>query len=326
MASLLIIGGSGFFGKSILDAYKRGILKCWNIDHIFILARNPESLRVSFPELLGPSVTLIKENIVTCEILPKADFVIHAAASTEVKNYLLHPKEEQKNITSGVQNYCRLALSFHHQSRIVFVSSGAVYGKKSNQLSKIAENDLLMSLKSMPEAKRGYASAKRDAEALMHDLGRQGVKVSIARCFSFIGPYLPRDQHFAIGNFINDAFNGDLITVKSKQAVFRSYMHADDLVVWLMTIASEGNFFCPIFNVGSDEAISISDLACLVASRLNKQVSIPAISNKSVDWYVPSIDKARSKLHLKIQYNLLEAIDRTILQLMERSNARPDLK
>ena len=109
MASLLIIGGSGFFGKSILDAYKRGLLVPWSIDHVFALSRNPEVLLESSPELLGSSITLIKEDIATCKKLPKADFVIHAAASTDVKNYLMYPTQERKNILAGVQNYCSVA-------------------------------------------------------------------------------------------------------------------------------------------------------------------------------------------------------------------------
>jgi nucleoside-diphosphate-sugar epimerase len=315
MATLLVIGGSGFFGKSILDAYRRGILAPWDIDHVFILARNPNTLAISAPELLGSSITLIQENIATCEKLPNADFIIHAAASTEAKNYLLNSLYERENILAGTKNYCKLAEVNHKLSNIVYVSSGAVYGQQSNILNKITEEDPLALLESLPENKRDYAAAKRDAEELMYGLGKQGLNVSIARCFAFVGLYLPRNQQFAIGNFIENALRGTPITVEARHAVYRSYMYADDLVIWLMTIAKNSNSTCPVFNVGSNEAVAIADLGRMIASRLNQKFILPSSTDERVDWYVPCIKKAKSELGLSINYELDKAIDITIQRL-----------
>ena len=128
MATLLVIGGSGFFGKSILDGFARGLLKPWNISHVIVMARNAHCLVKEAPQLISPNITLLSGDITTIDALPYADFVIHAAATTDARNYISQPESERNNIQAGTYNYCRLAKKFHDESKIVYVSSGAVYG------------------------------------------------------------------------------------------------------------------------------------------------------------------------------------------------------
>ena len=85
MAKLLVIGGSGFFGKSILDGYRRGLLEPWGITSIAIMARHASQLQKSVPALIGSSVELINGDITSCNTLVEADYVIHAAASTDAR-------------------------------------------------------------------------------------------------------------------------------------------------------------------------------------------------------------------------------------------------
>lgn len=312
MASLLVIGGSGFFGKSILDAYKRSLLNSWDIDSISVLARNATSLSTEFPELIDDSIGLIDRDIATCHELPFADYVIHAAASTDASNYLARPEVEKKNIQAGTYNYCKLAEKFHRNSRVVYCSSGAVYGQQPADLGYLSEEFDCGSVDEMSPVKRDYAAAKRDAEQAIRTLGTQGGAVSIARCFAFVGKYLPRDQHFAIGNFIQDGLMGRPINVKATFPVYRSYMYADDLVNWLMTICHSANPLCPIYNVGSDQAVTIGDLAELVAQKFTVDISKVELSQKSVDRYVPSITKAKNILGLQLSTDTTGAIDKTI--------------
>lgn len=312
MASLLVIGGSGFFGKSILDAFSRGLLNSWDIESIAIYARNAAQLRTSFPGLIGPAIQLINGNIATALDVPKADYVIHAAASTDAKNYLERGDEEKKNIQAGTYNYCTLAEKFHVNSRIVYCSSGAIYGQQPKLLPYLSEDMDLGDIGEMDPSKRDYAAAKRDAEGAIEGLALQGLNVSIARCFAFVGQYLPRDQHFAIGNFIQDGLNGGPINVSATFPVFRSYMYADDLVRWLMTICHSSNLACPIYNVGSDEEISITDLAGLIGRHFNCRVNAKEAFGSKVDRYIPSTAKAKKNLGLDLSFDLPSAIKRTI--------------
>jgi nucleoside-diphosphate-sugar epimerase len=315
MATLLVIGGTGFFGKSILDMFQRGKLSPWNIDKIIAMSRSARRLMLEAPELVRGNVELVESNIANTNYLPNADYVIHAAASTDAKNYINAGDKERENIQAGTLNFCRLAKKNNRNTKIIYVSSGAIYGIQPEGLFGIEENYKFRDPSDIPEGKRDYAVAKRDAEDLVRKLGCAGNSVSIARCFAFVGKYLPRDQHFAIGNFIDDVLKKRPIIVKARHQVYRSYMYADDLVEWLMTIADYASPDCPTYNVGSDQAILVSDLARNLSQRFHVPAEVPLISETKIDRYIPSIEKSKSELGLMVKYDLTSATDETIKRL-----------
>ena len=308
MSTLLIIGGTGFFGRSILDAYSRGLLSAWSIEKIIVISRNANKLTSTNPELINDNVELLDVDITSVDTLPFADYVIHAAASSDASRYTSQSDIEKKNIIQGTLNYCRLAPKFHTDSKIVFCSSGAVYGYQPKDVQYLTEDMAFGDIESLDEVKKSYAYAKRDAEFAIQKLGQAGLNVSIARCFSFVGRYLPKDQHFAIGNFIADGIAGRNIEVKASKKVYRSYMYADDLVLWLMTIADNSNPQCPVYNVASDKEVEIKELADIVANIFNVRIKSSENSAKHVDRYIPSTQKAKKTLSLKESYNLRRAI------------------
>lgn len=312
MKTLLVIGGTGFFGKSILDAFGRGLLMPWNVTHVIVMSRHADALLKTAPQLVNKNVTLLSADITTTDSLPFADYVIHAAASTDVRDYTTQPEQERLNIQAGTYHYCDLAKQFHAKSKIVYVSSGAVYGRQPPELEKISEGYQFLNAEDIPEGKRDYACAKRDAELAVIKLGADGFHVSIARCFAFVGRWLPRDQHFAIGNFMRDILEGGPIVVQTKHQVYRSYMYADDLVEWLMTIANNASKKCPTYNVGSDEAILLDDLANKLAQFYNIKAETPLGTDGKVDRYIPSIEKAKTELGLCLKYDLIASIHKAI--------------
>ncbi len=312
MAKLLIIGGTGFFGKSFIDAFNRNLLDPWNIDEIIIMARNIKDFKNRYPKLASSKISFFEGDIASSQHLPDADYIIHAAASSDARNYLASPMSERLNIIAGTLNYSDLAKKFHQKSKIVYVSSGAVYGPQPCDLEKIPENFLFLKADQLPENKRDYAYAKRDSEKVIYGLGNDGLNVSIARCFAFLGPWLPLDQHFAIGNFINDGLNFRSINVNARHKVYRSYMYADDLVEWLMTIAEKSNPTCPIYNVGSDQEILINDLASQIGDFFHQKTVMLPYSSEDIDRYIPDISKTKQDLDLNLKYNLDKAILTTI--------------
>ena len=210
-------------------------------------------------------------------------------------------------------NYCRLAEKFHKNSKIVYCSSGAVYGYQDENNKFLKEDSVLGDLTKLDNIKHSYAVAKRYSEAAIKELGAKNMNVVIARCFSFIGRYLPRDQHFAIGNFIEDGIKEKDIDVKSERLVYRSYMHSDDLVDWLLTLAVNSDQSCPIYNVGSDEAIEIRDLANIFSEIFHVGVvSLKLNQNSKIDRYIPSLEKVKKELRIDNKYSLKDSILRTI--------------
>jgi dTDP-glucose 4,6-dehydratase len=169
------------------------------------------------------------------------------------------------------------------------------------------------------DVRSAYGEGKRMAELLCLIYAKQhGIEVKIARCFAFVGPHLPLDGDFAIGNFIRDGIQGSPIRVNGDGTPYRSYLYAADLAIWLWTILVKGTICYP-YNVGSDKDITIADLAYTVSSMfdfgLDVLIAQETIPGKPSERYVPSIQRARSELQLQPVIPLEEAIKRTNLLL-----------
>lgn len=319
--SLLVIGGSGFFGKSILDAYGRGLLAEWDVGRVIVVARSAGTLRRTHPELVADTVELVEADAGVASELPAADLVIHAASSTDARRYAEDPAGERANILAAIDNYCGVAERAHAGAGVVYCSSGAVYGRQPAELPLVDETFTPGPASGLVRYKRDYAEAKRLAEERVAELGRRGVRVGVARCFAFIGAHLPRDQHFAIGNFLRDGLAGRPVAVNARTPVWRSWMHADDLVRWLLTIADRSSTDCPVYNVGSDEACTVQDAARLVAARFGVEALLPEQADGPIDRYVPSTRKAEVELGLRRRYDLARAIDEVAGRLVSAGRA-----
>ena len=159
--------------------------------------------------------------------------------------------------------------------------------------------------------KKEYAKAKIFMERKFNKLAKKGFNVSIARLFSFIGKKILINKNFAITNLVNQAKNKRIksILLSDIRDVYRSYMHSDDLVRWLITILLNSNKKPNTYNVGSDEVISIENLAKIISKKFNKKVNrkknfLVKDKKEVVDYYVPSISKAKKDLNLKLRYKL----------------------
>jgi dTDP-glucose 4,6-dehydratase len=81
--------------------FQRGKLARWNIDKIIAMSRNAKRLKIETPELVQGNVDLLEFDITTTNFLPEADYVIHAAASTDTRNYVIAGAKDRKNIQDG---------------------------------------------------------------------------------------------------------------------------------------------------------------------------------------------------------------------------------
>jgi dTDP-glucose 4,6-dehydratase len=304
--SLLIIGGTGFFGKSILKNLSINNFTNIKINKIFILSRGKLKLAIDNQKLKKKiKIININSNILTVKNLPIVDYVIYAAI---LKNY--------KDDNNAVKKYLDLAKKYHLKSKILYISSGAIYGKQPNSVLSFKENyfQLNNKINFKKGYKKEYSKIKLKNEKLFQQFGKLGGNVSIARCFSFVGEFLPRDSQYVVGDFIKKILNNQSLNIKADHQVIRSYMHDEDLVRWLLKIINYSNKNCPIYNVGSDDAISIYKLANLLATKYNLDVNFDniKISEKIFDKYVPNIQKAKKKLNLINNNTTLDAIIKTI--------------
>jgi 3-dehydroquinate synthetase/nucleoside-diphosphate-sugar epimerase len=309
---LLITGGTGFIGRWLLESFAAAN-DCCNLGAAaVVLTRDPAAFRRKAPGLASRADIQFLTGDVRDFAFPPGPFshVIHAATEASATLNDHHPLVMWDTIVAGTRRVLEFAQSAGAR-RFLLASSGAVYGRQSPNTSHVAEDD--RGAPDTTDHRSAYGEGKRAAELLCTLYARQdSLEPVIARCFAFVGPHLPLDIHYAAGNFLRDALAGGPIRIGGDGTPFRSYLYAADLAVWLWTIL----FRAPArraYNVGSEEAVSIAELAATVARLFDPEprveIARPA-SGAPPERYVPNCARARAELSLEQRISLSEAFRR----------------
>lgn len=314
-ANLFITGGTGFIGCWLLEVIKYSNVELKTNIQATILTRNFSSFQSKAPHLANFSAFKFIEGDVTKFTSPVGNFshLIHAATDASAALNENNPLQMFSTILDGTKRVLNFALE-KRINNILYLSSGAVYGRQPWELKNVPETWL--GGPNCVDPRSTYAEAKRAAEMLCTVYAKQfGLKISIARIFALLGPYLSLDIHFAAGNFIQDAIARKKVVVNGDGLPCRSYLYASDLCIWLLRMLASQESLPPI-NVGSDEAISIRELAKKV-SKLLGTGEYEVMARPDAGWnpgiYVPSVDLAEKMLGLKKTVSLEDAIMRTAM-------------
>ncbi|MGB6973072.1 MAG: NAD-dependent epimerase/dehydratase family protein [Terracidiphilus sp.] len=314
---LFLAGSTGFFGAWLLESLAYCNRELDLRATATVLSRDPEEVLRRMPHLAGEAALKLVKGDVRDAAVPegKFDYVIHAASPT-LPDQAGSQRERLETLIEGTRRMLALAKAAEAKS-MLYVSSGAVYGRQPENMSRIPEEYLGAPDCLNPDS--AYGEGKRVAELMCaHHAEETGLPIAVARCFAFVGPHLPLDAHFAIGNFVGDALAGRTIRVNGDGTPLRSYLCAADLAIWLWTLllrAPELEASPTVFNVGSGEAVSIAELARAVAEEVNPKCTVEIARASEPDrprqQYVPSVEKAERMLGLRAWIGLREAIRRT---------------
>lgn len=317
--NLLLTGGTGFFGKALLR-HQLACVTAFTTQpadlSIVVISRDPSCFQAAYPEFSSlPGLSFHKGDIQDRNSLPwgqSFSHVLHAATESTLGPQL-SPLQRYQQIHDGTINILDLAVASGAR-RFLLTSSGGIYGPQPADLEDLPED--WPGSPSLDDPATAYSQAKRSAEHLCTLYQEaHGLETVIARCFAFVGPDLPLDVHFAIGNFIRDALSAEAIIVAGDGTPLRTYLDQRDLAHWLWTLLLEGHGG-ETYNVGSDQVISIADLAHLVRDLLapEKPVRILGTPQPSAarNRYVPCIAKIMSLHGLYVRVPLAEAILHTV--------------
>ncbi|MBA2652445.1 MAG: NAD(P)-dependent oxidoreductase [Tatlockia sp.] len=311
---IFISGGTGFFGCWLLESFLWMNQALELNAKAMILTRNIDNFANKYPHLFHqPSLSFCEGDVKNFEFpAQRFSHIIHAATDTNARVANGDSLTLFADISQGTKHMLEFA-KYCQAKKFLLTSSGAVYGMQPENLENIPEsypNQLHLF-----DARASYALGKCSAEHLsyLHAI-ESGLELKIARCFAFIGPYLPLDGPYAIANFIRDGIKGRSIQVNGDGTPFRSYLYAADLAIWLWTILFCGKTVYP-YNVGSDESYAIKDIAHLVANSFETPLAVNVMQARNtrapIERYVPNINRAREELHLIPNIKLIEAINLT---------------
>ena len=314
--NLLITGGTGIVGKwllaSLLHADKRFGLGV----RLSVVSRDPGAFKRACPALGHDSrIDWIEGDVRRFELPAAVNFshVIHAAADVVAP---LDDADLLDTCMAGTRHVLAQARR-SGASRVLLLSSGAVYGQSLPAPGPIAED--WDAHADRPDHDHGlgsaYAQGKRQAERLAVAESAEGhLAVPIARCFAMLGPYVPLDKHFAVGNFIGAVLDKETVRVKGDGTPVRSYLYMADVTLrlWLLLFKGRGGV---AYNVGGDEPLTIRALAQRVVQALDSDVAVCVengqLPNAQAKAYFPDSSRIKTELGLGPEIGLDEAVART---------------
>lgn len=312
-ARVFITGAGGFVGSWLLEsllyadrAHGLGV-------RVTALARDPAVFAERLPHLAAAPAVTFQRGDVRQAITVNGGFthVLHCASAALPEENAAHPDDVVDLIETGTARVIEVARRFAG-ARFLQMSSGSVYGPQPPELERMPESHSGEASSAIPAER--FGAAKRSAERLVASAAGGGVHVVTARAFGLVGPRLPLNGQFAIGNFLRDAAAGRAIAVQGDGTPVRSWLHAADLAVWCWAILALGGTGTA-YNVGSDDAHSIGEAARRVGALTEPPlpVSVARTADPRIprSRFVPDITRARTDLGLDVWIPLDDALRRT---------------
>lgn len=314
-ARFFVTGGTGFIGSWMLESLQHANDTAGCKMELLVLSRDTDMARQNAPHIFNRGDTkLIAGDVKTLQTsVGKFDLCIHAATDVNSSLKAVNPLQVFDSVVQGTRRVLDLAATAG-ASRMLLTSSGAIYGVQPTDLLLLPETyagapDLLA-------INAAYGNSKRAAEWLSHAHSSQSqLQICIARIFAVIGPGLPLNGGFAAGNFVRDAIAGEEIKIQGDGRPLRSYLYMADVIVWLLRILGFGHAG-QAYNVGSERALSIAELAGKVVNAAGNHVSVSTglRGNNAVPpaRYVPETRKAREDLGLAEYTSIDVALRKTM--------------
>jgi UDP-glucose 4-epimerase len=297
----LITGSAGFLGSALANHLVKEGHHVRGIDDLS--AGNPDAMDGDVHFTRGD----INDRPKLWTLLQDIDCVYHLAARVAVAESVLYPEEYNAVNVGGTVSLME-AMRDVGVSRVVFISSGAVYGEQTTQPLK--EN-------AKPNPGSPYAVSKLASEYYVHTIGRLwGIDTLSLRVFNAYGPGqgLPVAHPPVIPNFLRQAVKEGTIVIHGDGKQTRDYVYIDDVVRAMVAASSAPVTKNMTINIGSGVETSIRELVQMILLRTKSEAEI--IYNPRSDPGVPrmraDLASAKDRLNYQPQISLEEGLRFTL--------------
>jgi UDP-glucose 4-epimerase len=253
---ILITGGAGFIGSHLADKLIEAGNEVMVLDNLSTgrfenIAHLDGNKKFSFVE-----GTILNEALVD-KLVEKVDVVYHLAAAVGVDLIVKKPLESLTTNIKGSEIVLEMVHRYH--KKVLITSTSEIYGKNANGPLKEDDDRILGSpLKS----RWGYSTAKAVDEMLAYEYWRQKqVPVVIVRLFNTVGPRQTGAYGMVIPRFVTQALKSESVTIYGTGKQSRCFLHVKDVVDTLIKLMNSDEAVGKVFNIGSQEEISIENLA-----------------------------------------------------------------
>lgn len=297
----LVTGGAGFLGAALANELAAD-------GHLVAVL---DDLSNGSASSLRPEVVLTQGDVrnipLLWSLLRDVDCVYHLAAKVSVAESVLHPQAYNEVNVGGTVSLME-AMRDTGVRRVVFASSGAVYGRLQTQ--PVHENDT-------PNPDSPYAVSKWAAEQYIHTIGRLNKIETVAlRIFNAYGPgqSLPVSHAPVIPRFLQQALTGGSLVLHGNGEQTRDFVYVTDVVAAMVAAATATAVNRQVINVGSGIETSLNQLVSQIEQVVGKHVNQLHNQQKltGVPRLVADLSRARQLLGFQPLVGLAEGLQQTL--------------
>ena len=299
--NFLITGAAGFLGSALANRLAREGHQVRGLD----------DLSTGDPQALSPDVLFTRGDVndrpKLWTLLQEVDCVYHLAARVSVPESVLYPREYNAVNVGGTVSLME-AMRDVGVRRVVYISSGTVYGDQNEQPLKETAT---------PNPRSPYAVSKLAGEYYVRTIGDLWeIETVSLRVFNAYGPgqHLPASHPPVIPNFLRQAVRDGTLVVHGQGLQTRDYVFVDDVVRCMVAAATAPELDNMVINVGSGTETSVKELVRLIVEMTGSKAEIiynprtsPGVSRMCAD-----ITLAREKLGYQPRYSLAEGLRLTL--------------
>ena len=299
--NFLITGAAGFLGSSLANYLSREGHQVRGLDDLS--AGDPQALSLDVLFTRGD----VNDRPKLWTLLQDVDCVYHLAARVSVPESVLYPREYNATNVGGTVSLME-AMRDVGVRRVVFISSGAVYGNQGNQPLRESAS---------PSPSSPYAVSKLAAEYYVRTIGDLwGIETVSLRVFNAYGPgqHLPASHPPVIPNFLRQATRGGTLVIHGDGSQTRDYVYVDDVASAMIAAATAPGINKQVINVGSGTETSLRELARIVmdVTGVNAEVIANPRNDAGVSRMCADLTLGREKLGYQPRMGLAEGLRLTL--------------